>query len=177
MPIRVDVEVDGQRYRDAFTWNPRGTRPPLLASFISSSRRVSRFLPGLTRLLLAACRQIPTRRSLASPSGRPRTSSCRPISFPRCSSPSRCLSFRFFGCPVLSYPARCSALLMVHRLYCFSCRGNLRSSAPTRGRRCKSRRRLCLSRFVLLFWLIFAHQQAVSGPVVFLSSDEWGLCP
>ena len=26
-------------------------------------------------------------------------------------------------------------------------RGNLRSSAPTRGRRCRSRRRLCLSRF------------------------------
>uniref|UniRef100_A0ACD5W3R2 Uncharacterized protein n=1 Tax=Avena sativa TaxID=4498 RepID=A0ACD5W3R2_AVESA len=23
VPIRVDVEVDGQRYRDAFTWNPR----------------------------------------------------------------------------------------------------------------------------------------------------------
>jgi len=23
VPIRVDVAVDGQRYRDAFTWNPR----------------------------------------------------------------------------------------------------------------------------------------------------------
>uniref|UniRef100_A0A452XXL8 Uncharacterized protein n=1 Tax=Aegilops tauschii subsp. strangulata TaxID=200361 RepID=A0A452XXL8_AEGTS len=23
VPIRVDIEVDGQRYRDAFTWNPR----------------------------------------------------------------------------------------------------------------------------------------------------------
>jgi hypothetical protein len=28
VPIRVDVEVDGQRYRDAFTWNPRGAVPP-----------------------------------------------------------------------------------------------------------------------------------------------------
>ena len=24
IPIRVDVEVDGQRFKDAFTWNPSG---------------------------------------------------------------------------------------------------------------------------------------------------------
>uniref|UniRef100_A0A452XXR4 Uncharacterized protein n=1 Tax=Aegilops tauschii subsp. strangulata TaxID=200361 RepID=A0A452XXR4_AEGTS len=42
VPIRVDIEVDGQRYRDAFTWNPRGTVPPFLMFW--SFRQVHRFL-------------------------------------------------------------------------------------------------------------------------------------
>lgn len=24
VPIRLDIEIDGQRYRDAFIWNPSG---------------------------------------------------------------------------------------------------------------------------------------------------------
>lgn len=24
VPIRLDIEVDGQRFKDAFTWNPSG---------------------------------------------------------------------------------------------------------------------------------------------------------
>lgn len=24
IPIRLDIEIDGQRYKDAFTWNPNG---------------------------------------------------------------------------------------------------------------------------------------------------------
>lgn len=24
VPIRLDIEIDGQRFRDAFTWNPSG---------------------------------------------------------------------------------------------------------------------------------------------------------
>lgn len=97
LPIRVDVEVDGQRYRGIFTWNwiQRGTWRALLASFISSSRRVLALcLDGLASPLRLAGRSRFEIISLAkAPSGRSRTSSCRPISFPRCSSSFRCLSF------------------------------------------------------------------------------------
>ena len=85
----------------------------------------SRSLPRLTRFSLVPGRQIPTRRSSASPSGRLRTSSCRPISSPRCCSPSRFLSFLLLLCPVLTCKVFCTAngqstvLLMVNRLYCF----------------------------------------------------------
>ncbi|CAH2049620.1 unnamed protein product, partial [Thlaspi arvense] len=27
VPIRLDIEIDGQRFRDAFTWNPSGLNP------------------------------------------------------------------------------------------------------------------------------------------------------
>jgi hypothetical protein len=99
--------------------------------------------------------QTLTRRSSASPRGRPRTSSCRPISSPRCSNPSRCLSFLVACFPCFAMSQLCFSVL-INRIVLN--RGNLRSSDPTRGRRCRSRRRLCLSRFGLLLWLIVAHQ-------------------
>ena len=147
VPIRVDLEVDGQRYRDAFTWNPRGGLPaPLSASCLASSPHLPFALSLGRRIdsLAAPGAQTPTRRSSASPSGRPRTSSCRPISSPRCSSPSRCLSHFLLACLVL----QCYTFVAYYLVNCIILnRGNLRSSAPTRGRRCRSRRRLCLSRF------------------------------
>lgn len=35
VPIRLDIEIDGQRFKDAFTWNPSGiSYPPLSSSFL-----------------------------------------------------------------------------------------------------------------------------------------------
>jgi len=56
VPIRVDLEVDGQRYRDAFTWNPRGSLPAAIsASCLASSPHLlllSRSVAGLIPLPL-----------------------------------------------------------------------------------------------------------------------------
>jgi hypothetical protein len=75
---------------------------------------------------------------------------------PRCSSPSRCLS------PLSLVPPSLlgfTAFLLIYNglaMLFSKKRDNWPSSAPTRARRCSSRRRLCFSRLPLLLCLIAA---------------------
>jgi hypothetical protein len=63
---------------------------------------------------------------------------------------------------------------MVHQLYCFFCVGATCGVPLLRGAGDANQREDCASQG--LFYFSVAHQQTVSGPGVFLSSDEWSIC-
>lgn len=56
VPIRLDMEIDGQKLRDAFTWNMNGKylhqpAPKRIVCLLSNFSAVSSFLSDLTNLL------------------------------------------------------------------------------------------------------------------------------
>lgn len=59
IPIRLDIEIDGQRFRDAFTWNPSGSSTPF--PLINLNYKDEYFLNKFgskNRIYLNECAQI-----------------------------------------------------------------------------------------------------------------------